>query len=66
MGLNSQESAGIVSISNIKLSTTIIFANAVISRLEKRFPGIKGQIEVMDVSTPVTYERYTAPGRVLT
>jgi len=35
-------------------------ADAVIDRLEKRFPGIKGQIEVVDVATPVTYERYTS------
>jgi phytoene dehydrogenase-like protein len=34
-------------------------ADAVIARLEKRFPGITGQIEVVDVATPVTYERYT-------
>jgi phytoene dehydrogenase-like protein len=34
-------------------------ADAVIARLEKRFPGIVDQIEVVDVATPVTYERYT-------
>jgi len=34
-------------------------ADIVIERLEKRFPGIKDQIEVVDVATPVTYERYT-------
>jgi len=34
-------------------------ADAVIDRLEIRFPGIKEQIEVVDVATPVTYERYT-------
>jgi phytoene dehydrogenase-like protein len=34
-------------------------ADAVIDQLEKRFPGIKGEIEVVDVATPVTYERYT-------
>jgi phytoene dehydrogenase-like protein len=32
----------------------------VISRLEKRLPGISEQIEVVDVSTPMTVERYTA------
>lgn len=32
---------------------------AVISVLEQRFPGIKNQIEVTDVATPMTYERYT-------
>ncbi|MGA1873177.1 MAG: phytoene desaturase family protein [Thermoplasmatota archaeon] len=36
-----------------------ILAEAVIEQLEKRFPGIKEQIEVVDVATPVTYERYT-------
>jgi phytoene dehydrogenase-like protein len=34
-------------------------ADAVIDRLERRYPGIRGQVEVMDVATPVTYERYT-------
>jgi phytoene dehydrogenase-like protein len=34
-------------------------ADAVIARLEVRFPGITGQIEVVDVATPVTFERYT-------
>ncbi len=34
-------------------------ANAVIDQLEKRFPGFKGEVEVVDVATPVTYERYT-------
>jgi phytoene dehydrogenase-like protein len=34
-------------------------ADAVIDQIEKRFPGIKDQIEVVDVATPVTYERYT-------
>jgi phytoene dehydrogenase-like protein len=34
-------------------------ADTVIDRLDKRFPGIKGQVEVVDVATPVTYERYT-------
>jgi phytoene dehydrogenase-like protein len=31
----------------------------VIDRLEARFPGIRDQIEVVDVATPLTYERYT-------
>jgi phytoene dehydrogenase-like protein len=31
----------------------------VIDQLGKRFPGIKGEIEVVDVTTPATYERYT-------
>jgi phytoene dehydrogenase-like protein len=33
--------------------------DAVIDRMERRFPGIKDAIEVVDVATPVTYERYT-------
>lgn len=31
----------------------------VIDQLERRFPGITNQVEVVDVSTPMTYERYT-------
>jgi phytoene dehydrogenase-like protein len=31
----------------------------VIDRLEARFPGIGEQVEVVDVATPLTYERYT-------
>ncbi|MHB1651503.1 MAG: phytoene desaturase family protein [Desulfitobacteriaceae bacterium] len=31
----------------------------VVSALEQRFPGMKDQIEVADVATPLTYERYT-------
>ena len=31
----------------------------VIDRLERRLPGVSGQIEVVDVSTPMTVERYT-------
>ncbi|HEY33101.1 MAG TPA: NAD(P)/FAD-dependent oxidoreductase [Dehalococcoidia bacterium] len=34
-------------------------ANAVIDQLERCFPGVKDEIEVVDVATPVTYERYT-------
>ncbi len=34
-------------------------AEIVIDRIEERFPGIKENIEVIDVATPVTYERYT-------
>lgn len=37
-------------------------AEAVIDQLEPRFPGLKGQIEVVDVATPVTSERYTGNG----
>ena len=34
-------------------------AETVIALLEKRFPGISAQIEVLDVATPLTVERYT-------
>jgi len=34
-------------------------ASAVIAQLEKRFPGIAEQVEVVDVATPMTTERYT-------
>ena len=34
-------------------------ADAVIALLEKRFPGISRQVEVVDVATPVTYARFT-------
>jgi phytoene dehydrogenase-like protein len=34
-------------------------ANTIIAQLEKRFPGITEQVEVVDVATPMTYERYT-------
>ena len=33
--------------------------DAVIAGLEQRFPGITGQIEMRDVATPITWERYT-------
>jgi phytoene dehydrogenase-like protein len=34
-------------------------ADQVLALLEQRFPGISGQVEVTDVATPVTIERYT-------
>jgi phytoene dehydrogenase-like protein len=34
-------------------------AEAVIKQLEARFPGLKEQVEVVDVATPVTIERFT-------
>jgi phytoene dehydrogenase-like protein len=34
-------------------------AAQVVSALDKRFPGLAGQVEMIDVSTPVTFERYT-------
>jgi phytoene dehydrogenase-like protein len=30
-----------------------------IEQLDRRFPGIAGQVEVVDVATPLTWERYT-------
>jgi len=33
--------------------------NLVISLLDQRFPGISSQVEVSDVATPLTFERYT-------
>jgi phytoene dehydrogenase-like protein len=34
-------------------------ADAVLAILDKRFPGIGGQVEMRDVASPVTFERYT-------
>lgn len=34
-------------------------AKKVIEALETRFPGIRGQVEMTDVATPLTFERYT-------
>jgi phytoene dehydrogenase-like protein len=31
--------------------------------LEKRYPGLRGAVEVIDVATPITYERYTGNWR---
>jgi len=36
---------------------------AVIAGLEERFPGITGQVEMTDLATPVTWERYTGNWR---
>jgi phytoene dehydrogenase-like protein len=38
-------------------------AEMVVDMLEPRFPGLKGQVEVVDVATPVTTERYTGKGQ---
>jgi phytoene dehydrogenase-like protein len=38
-------------------------ADAVIGILEPRFPGIRSQVEVVDVATPLTTERYTGNAR---
>jgi len=34
-------------------------ARQVVSALEQRFPGIESQVEMVDVATPLTFERYT-------
>jgi phytoene dehydrogenase-like protein len=38
-------------------------ANDVIAGLEQRFPGITKQVEMRDVATPITWERYTGNWR---
>ena len=38
-------------------------AEIVLKAVEKRFPGIKEQVEVVDVATPMTTERYTGVGQ---
>jgi phytoene dehydrogenase-like protein len=40
-------------------------ATAVIAELERPYPGIRRQIEVVDVATPITIERYTGSWRGL-
>ncbi|UCC16613.1 MAG: NAD(P)/FAD-dependent oxidoreductase [Dehalococcoidales bacterium] len=40
-----------------------IIADKVISLLEQRFPGFKDQVEMTDVATPMTWERYTGNWR---
>ena len=34
-------------------------ADVVVDELDRRFPGLKGAVEVVDVATPATYERFT-------
>jgi len=34
-------------------------AKIIVSLLDKRFPGLGGQVEMVDVATPLTFERYT-------
>jgi phytoene dehydrogenase-like protein len=34
-------------------------AQTLIGVLDRRFPGLAGQVEMVDVATPVTFERYT-------
>ena len=38
-------------------------ADTIITALEQRFPGITGQVEMRDVATPLTWERYTGNWR---
>lgn len=38
-------------------------AKEVIDRLESRWPGFAGQVEVIDVATPITFERFTGNWR---
>ncbi len=38
-------------------------ADAVVSALDKRFPGLAAQVEMRDVATPVTWVRYTGNWR---
>ena len=38
-------------------------AQQVIALLDERYPGLRAQIEEVDVATPVTYERYTGNWR---
>jgi phytoene dehydrogenase-like protein len=40
-----------------------LVAQQAIAALDERFPGLSDAIEVVDVATPVTYERYTANWR---
>jgi phytoene dehydrogenase-like protein len=35
------------------------FADFAIAQIDKRYPGISQKVEVVDVATPLTYERYT-------
>ena len=42
-----------------------LVADLVMARLETRFRGLKGQIEAVDVTTPVTSERYLGAYRGL-
>ncbi len=39
-------------------------ADLVLAQLEPRFPGLHEQVEVVDVATPITIERYTGNGRM--
>jgi hypothetical protein len=34
-------------------------ADSVVALLDRRFPGLAGQVEMLDVASPTTFERYT-------
>jgi len=38
-------------------------ADTIVELLDKRFPGLASQVEMRDVATPMTYERYTGSWR---
>jgi len=38
-------------------------ARTVVALLDQRYPGISGQVEMVDVATPLTWERYTGNWR---
>ena len=38
-------------------------ADQVVARLDKRFPGLAAKVEMRDVATPITWERYTGNWR---
>jgi phytoene dehydrogenase-like protein len=38
-------------------------ARIIVEQLDKRFPGLKDQVEMTDVATPITFERYTGNWR---
>ncbi|HOT89989.1 MAG TPA: NAD(P)/FAD-dependent oxidoreductase [Anaerolineae bacterium] len=40
-----------------------LVAQQIITALDERFPGLSDAVEVVDVATPITYERYTANWR---
>ena len=40
-----------------------LIADKVVAALDRRFPGLASQVEMRDVATPITWERYTANWR---
>lgn len=45
------------------LFTPLVYVSIGIARLEERFAGIADAVEMVDVATPVTWERYTGNWR---